>query len=188
MKSTLVDRLGEIPGVASVVVDLEGFGRGIDVRLEPGADEAVVMEKLRALLAAYGVRKGHRPAAGADRPDRHESLSDGNVDVVVTPMENGARIEVATSTVKSFRVVASTPLSLAQGLADAWCQVIGRVPVEIVDVQVDTQGRLVVTASDGDQEGSGVADAGPGWLEALIGAVSGALEDVGGFDVRKAAS
>ncbi len=188
MKSTLVDRLGEIPGVASVVVDLEGFGRGIDVRLEPGADEAVVMEKLRGLLAAYGVRKGRRPAAGADGADGHESLSNGNVEVEITPMENGARIEVATSTVKSFRVVAATPLSLAQGLADAWCQVIGRVPVEIVGVNVDAQGRLVVTASDGDQEGSGVADTDGGWLEALIGAVSGALEDVVGFDVRKAAS
>lgn len=189
MKSTLVDRLGDIPGVASVVVDLEGFGRGIDVRLEPGADEAVVMEKLRGLLAAYGVRKGRRPATGADRADRHQSLSDGNdVRVVITPMENGARIEVATSTVRSFRVVAATPLSLAQGLADAWCQVIGRVPVEIVGVQVDAQGRLVVAASDGDQEGTGVADTGGGWLEALVGAVSGALEDVVGFDVRKAAS
>lgn len=188
MKSTLVDRLGDIPGVASVVVDLEGFGRGIDVRLEPGADEAVVMEKLRALLAAYGVRKGRRPAAGVGRADRQESLSDGNVEVMITPMENGARIEVSTSTVKSFRVVAATPLSLAQGLADAWCQVIGRVPVEIVGVQVDDRGRFVVTASDGDQEGSGVADTGDGWLEALIGAVSGALDDFEGFDLRRAAS
>lgn len=188
MKSTLVDRLGDIPGVASVVVDLEGFGRGIDVRLEPGADEAVVMEKLRALLAAYGVRKGRKPPMGVDRAELTGSLSDGDVKVMITPMDNGARIEVATSTVKSFRVVAATPLSVAQGLADAWCQVIGRVPVEIVSVRVDDQGRLVVTASDSDQEGSGVADTGDGWLEALIGAVSGALEDVVGFDVRKAAS
>lgn len=188
MKSTLVDRLGDIPGVASVVVDLEGFGRGIDVRLEPGADEAVVMEKLRALLAAYGVRKGRKPAMGVDRAGRNESLSSGNVKVMITPMENGARIEVATSTVKSFRVVAATPLSLTQGLADAWCQVIGRVPVEIVGVQVDDQGRFVVTASDGDQEGSGAADTVQGWLEALIGAVSGALADFEGFDARKAAS
>lgn len=187
MKSTLVDRLGDIPGVASVVVDLEGFGRGIDVRLEPGADEAVVMEKLRALLAAYGVRKG-RKTMGVDPAEPTGSLSDGDVKVMITPMDNGARIEVATSTVKSFRVVAATPLSLAQGLADAWCQVIGRVPVEILGVQVDDQGRLVVTASDGDQEGSGAADTEGGWLEALIGAVSAALEDVVGFDVRKAAS
>lgn len=188
MKSSLASRLGDIPGVASVVVDLDGFGRGIDVRLEPGADETVVMEKLRALLAAYGVRKDRAPAMSVGRAGRKESLSARDVKVTITPMDNGARIEVATSTVKSFRVVAATPLSLAQGLADAWCQVIGRVPVEIVAVAVDEQDRLVVTASDGDHEGSGVAPTENGWLEALTAAVSSALDDFEAFDVRRAAS
>lgn len=187
MKSSLASRLGDIPGVASVVVDLEGFGRGIDVRLEPGADETVVMEKLRALLAAYGVRKNREPRMSLEH-ERERSLSESDVQVTLTPLDNGARIEVIASAVKSFRVVAATPLSMAQGLADAWCQVIGRVPVEIVGVSVDEGRRLIVVVSDGEHETRGVADTGSGWLEALTGAVADALDGSETADLRKAAS
>jgi hypothetical protein len=185
MTSSLANRLGDIPGVASVAIDLEGFGRGIDVRLEPGADEVAVMEKLRALLAAYGV-KGERDPAPVVRPrtPRHEPP----VVVEVTPIKSGARIEVSTRTVKSFRIVAANPLSIAQGLADAWCQVIGRVPIEIVRVEIDLDGTLVVVGSDGDRETTGSATVDGGWVEALTAAVGGVLGDVTVADVARAAS
>lgn len=176
MTSSLASRLGDIPGVASVVVDLDGFGRGIDVRLEPGADEAVVMEKLRALLAAYGVRRDRQPTMSLGRSSRSDPLSNVGVQVQITPLQDGARVEVATKSVKSFRVVSATPLSVAQGLADAWCQVIGKVPVEIVGVSVDESGHLIVTASDGERETTGSADTEKGWVEALTVAVAGALQ------------
>lgn len=188
MTSSLASRLGDIPGVASVVVDLDGFGRGIDVRLEPGADEAVVMEKLRALLAAYGVRRDRQPMMSLGRSSRNDPLANVGVQVHITPLNNGARVEVATASVKSFRVVASTPLSVAQGLADAWCQVIGRVPVEIVGVSVDESGHLVVSASDGERETRGSADIEKGWVEALTAAVAGALEESSADGLEKAAS
>lgn len=172
--------------MASVVVDLEGFGRGIDVRLEPGADEMAVMEKLRALLAAYGVRKDREPKI--NRGNQPKPRSDIGVQVSITPLESGARIEVATTSVKSFRIVAATPLAIAQGLADAWCQVIGRVPVEIVGVSIDDAERLTVTASDGEQETTGSAEVAAGWIDALTGAVAAALDDSGLPDLRRAAS
>lgn len=186
MTSSLASRLGEIPGVASVVVDLDGFGRGIDVRLEPGADEAVVMERLRALLAAYGVKRDREPRVTRERP--HAPLADIGVQISITPINSGARIEVATNTVKSFRIVAATPLAIAQGLSDAWCQVIGRVPVEIVGVSIDDEKRLTVTASDGEQEGTGSAEVTGGWIEAIAEAVGTALDDSGLPDLRRAAS
>ncbi len=186
MKSSLASRLGEIPGVASVVVDLEGFGRGIDVRLEPGADEAAVMEELRALLAAYGVRREREPSTKHDQS--RVPLPDVGVQVSITPINSGARIEVATSSVKSFRIVAATPLAIAQGLTDAWCQVIGRVPVEIVGVTVDDENRLTVTASDGERETSGSGELSGGWIDALTGAVGTVLDDSGLSDLRRAAS
>jgi len=185
MKSSLASRLGEIPGVASVVVDLEGFGRGIDVRLEPGADESAVMEELRALLAAYGVRREREPSMNHDQP--RVPLPDVGVQVSITPINSGARIEVATSSVKSFRIVAATPLAIAQGLTDAWCQVIGRVPVEIVGVAVD-ENRLSVTASDGERETSGTGELTGGWIDALTAAVGTVLDDSGLSDLRRAAS
>lgn len=177
MKSSLASRLEDIPGVASVVIDLEGFGRGIDVRLEPDADEAVVMEKLRALLAAYGLRRDHHPVIEAGRPAR-PTASIG-VDVKITPVGSGARVEVATASVKSFRIVSAEPLSIAQGLADTWCQVIGRVPLAIVDLTIDEDGTLVVVASDGERETRGVADINHGWLDGLTDAVARALGEAG---------
>jgi hypothetical protein len=186
MTSSLASRLGDIPGVASVVVDLDGFGRGIDVRLEPDADEAVVMEKLRALLAAYGVRRDRQPTMSVGRSA--DPLAHIDVDVAITPIESGARVEVATHSVRSFRIVASTPLAVAQGLADAWCQVIGKVPIEIVGVSVDDQHRLVIKASDGEKEARGVGDTSRGWVEALTMAVAGVLDEPGTTGLRRAAS
>lgn len=186
MTSSLASRLGDIPGVASVAVDLDGFGRGIDVRLEPGADEAAVMERLRTLLAAYGVRRDRQPTMSNGRANG--IARDDGIEVSITPINSGARVEVATSTVKSFRIVAADPGSVAQGLADAWCQVIGRVPVEIVQVFIDARGQLVVTASDGDHETRGTSEIAHGWVDALTGAVAGALHEAGEPDLRKAAS
>lgn len=185
MTSTLASRLEEIPGVASVVVDLDGFGRGIDVRLEPDADEAMVMEKLRALLAAYGVRRDRQPAMSLGR-QRGPHPKTG-VEVTITPLDTGARVEVATATVKSFRIVAATPLSIAQGLSDAWCQVIARVPLEIVGVSVDDRERLVVEADDAGSKVTGYGDVSNGWFGALTDALSSVLDD-GTSDLRKAAS
>ncbi|HEY6635107.1 MAG TPA: hypothetical protein VI141_05780 [Acidimicrobiia bacterium] len=185
MTSSLASRLGDIPGVASVAIDLEGFGRGIDVRLEPGADEVEVMERLRALLAAYGI-KGERDPAPVVRP--RAARQDHPVVIGIAPIKNGARIEVATRTVKSFRIVAANPLSIAQGLADAWCQVIGRVPIEIIRVEIDVEGTLVVVGSDGDRETTGSASVDGGWVEALTLAVGGVLGDSAVSDVARAAS
>ena len=186
MTSSLASRLGDIPGVASVVIDLDGFGRGIDVRLEPGADEAVVMERLRALLAAYGVRRDRQATMSVGRAA--DPMANIDVEVAITPIESGARVEVATSSVKSFRIVASTPLAVAQGLADAWCQVVGRVPIEIVGVSIDDQRRLVLVASDGEKEARGVGDISRGWVEALTVAVAGVLDEPGASGLRRAAS
>ena len=103
-------------------------------------------------------------------------------------MKSGARIEAATKSVKSFRVVAATPLAVAQGLADAWCQVIGRVPIEIVSVTVGEDRQLVVKAVDGEHEAVGGADIDQGWVDALSRAVAGVLGDDPASDVRRAAS
>jgi hypothetical protein len=172
--------------VASVVVDLDGFGRGIDVRLEPGADEVLVMEQLRALLAAYGLRQDRQPRMSLGRPSRR--VSDLGVDVSVTPVEGGARIEVATGLVRSFRIVSSDPIAVTQGLADAWCQVIARMPIEIVTVEVSEDGRLTVLAHDGANELTGVSRRGDTWVDALTEAVGDVLGQSGSADLNLAAS
>jgi hypothetical protein len=186
MSSSLASRLGDIPGVASVVIDLDGFGRGIDVRLEPGADEVAVMEQLRALLAAYGVRNDRHPSMNLGRAAR--ATTDLGVDVSITPTDGGARVEVSTANVKSFRLVSTDPVSVAQGLADAWCEVIGRLPIEVVSVEVGTDGSLTVVANDGEHDSKGSSSTTDGWFDALTSAVGNVLGNASRPQLKRAAS
>lgn len=174
MTSSLVSRLQDIPGIASVAVDLTDSGGGINVRLEPGADEVAVMEQLRSVLVAYGVRSAD-PKVKLGRSQRSEASEGLGVEVAITPLNTAARIEVATKSVKSFRVVPANPAAIAQGLSDAWCQVIGRIPVEITNISLGDTGLLTVTAFDGSEETSGTADVASGWEHALTHAVGQAL-------------
>lgn len=174
MSPGLATRLQDIPGVASVAVDLTDSGGGINIRLEPDADEFEVMEKVRTLLVAYGVRSPHAPKLRLGREPRHVE-GPLPVDIQITPIKGGARVEVASKVIRSFRVVAPTPLAIAQGLADAWCQVIGKIPIEVVSVGVEGDVWLTVVTSDGVADSTGVADITAGWQEALGRAVGRAL-------------
>lgn len=181
MTPNLASRLQDIPGIASVAVDLTDSGGGINIRLEAGADEAVVMERLRALLVAYGVRSPNPPQLRLGRPTRYLDDSPLGVDVKITPIKAGARVQVATTKVRSFRVVPATPEAIAQGLSDAWCQVVGRIPVEIVGVTMGDEGELTVVASDGEHETSATSNVSSGWEEALARAVGRAIGVVDSF-------
>ncbi len=173
--SSLADRIEDIPGVVAVVVDLTDSGGGINLRLETGADEARVMEKVRGLLAAYGAKAPDAPSLKLGRAPSFDSSRDLGVDVAITPITGGARVEVASANVRSFRVVTPDPTAITQGLSDAWCQVIGRIPVEIVSVTRGRGGRLEVVASDGQAETIGIGDVSLGFEQALATAVGEAL-------------
>lgn len=174
----LATRLEEIPGVATVVVDLTESGGGINVRLEPGADEDRVMERLRSLLVAYGVRSPGPPPIPEPDDDPSAGLTESRrVDARITPIEAGARVEVSTKNVKSFRVVAATPSAIAQGLTDAWCQVIGRVPVEVTGISSGESGHLQLSITDGERDVAVSASLDDGWEAALTTAVRRALRE-----------
>jgi hypothetical protein len=173
VSQSLAHRLEDIPGVAEVIVDLDDEGGGINIRLEPGADEDQVMERLRTLLVAYGVRSS-RPEK-SEAPARATDLDALGVQVRITPIASGARVEVEGPKVKSFRIVSATPGALAQGLCDAWCQVLGRIPVEVTGLGLGDAGELTLEVSDGESTRTGSANVGDGWEHALIFAVAQAL-------------
>ena len=175
----LASRLQDIPGVATVAVDLTDTGGGISIRLENGSNEIEVMERVRALLVAYGVRSHDSPRLRVGRTARRLDDEPLGVDIAITPLERGARVEVATTNIRSFRVVRATPFALAQGLSDAWCQVIGKIPTEIVSVDIDGDGDLTVTASNGETQTTGTANVSDGWEEALSRAVGEAIGVLG---------
>lgn len=175
MSTNLVNRIQDIPGVAAVSLDLEDPGAGgINVRLEPDADEMEVLERVRGLLVAYGVRSQGYPTLRVGRTRMTGDRRLG-VDVRITPIKGGARVEVVGNTVRSFRVVPPEPTVIAQGLADAWCQVLGRVPVEISRVSVTDDKTLEVVALDAPIERTGEAELTDGWTQALALAVGEAI-------------
>ena len=180
-------RLQEIPGVAEATVDLTDSGGGINLRLDPGADEAAVMEKLRSLLVAYGVRSPGPPQINKEREQVDLSPRDHGIDVTITPIETGARVEVATKNIKSFRVVAATPAAIAQGLSDAWCQVVGRVPVEVVSAKLSDEGNVTVTMTDGENQAVGAANVAAGFEDALTHAVGMGLDRLASYERPKLA-
>ncbi len=175
MMSTLAHRLEDIPGVASVTVDLSEDGGGINIRLEPGADEVEVMERLRAVLITYGVRSARPETVEEAFPEPGSLPARLGVVVRITPLEKGARVEVEGQSIRSFRVVAANPIAIAQGVADAWSRVVGKIPLEIVGVALDDRGQLAVTASDGETDSVGTADVGAGWESAVTVAVGRAI-------------
>jgi hypothetical protein len=178
MREKLVERLQDIPGVASVSLDIDEIESGIRVRLDDDADETEVLEAVRALLVAYGVRAPD--ATNLEIGNRQaQARAALGVDVRITPVQGGARVEVIGTAVRSFRLVPSTPTAIAQGLTEAWSQVLGRVPLEITRVTLSEDGDLGVVATDGSTETSGHADIVDGWTFALplaVGRAIGVLE------------
>ena len=174
MRDKLVERLQDIPGVASVSLNLEDEESGIRVRLDDDADEAEVLERVRGLLVAYGVRSPDHPTLEIGNRLAQARAALG-VDVRISPTNGEARVEVIGTAIRSFRLVPSTPLAIAQGLSDAWCQVLGRIPFEITRVTLSDGGVLSVAASDGKEETMGRSDIVDGWAMALPLAVGRAI-------------
>jgi len=173
MTPGLITRIQDIPGVEAVAVDLASEPGGLNLRVSPDADEQKVLQEVHELLVAYGVRGLVRPRVTLGQ--RRSEKIDPGVDVMISPTELGARIQVSVGEVQSARQVAATAAAIAQGLADAWCQVLGRIPQEVVSVSLNDAGGLTVVISDGTSERRGVGDIDDGWSTALVRSVGMAL-------------
>lgn len=173
MTPGLIKRLQDIKGVETVAVDLASDVGAISLRIAPEADEKKILSEVQALLVSYGVGGLRQPNIQVGRFSN--SADDISLDVEIIPFDKGARIEVGSGDIRSARQVAATPGAIAQGLADAWCQVTGKVPKEVTSVSLAASGALAVVVSDGANERRGVGDVGNGWSNALTYAVGSAL-------------
>jgi hypothetical protein len=161
--------------VASVALDLDDVESGIKVKLDDDANEAEVLERVRELLIAYGVRSHDHPTLQIGQSRFGRMGVDIGVAVEVSPVKGGARVEVIGQSIRSVRVVPSTPTAIAQGMSDAWCQVVGKIPVEITKVARTGDESLRVVATDGNNERDGTGDLTYGWIYALAQAVGKAI-------------
>ncbi len=68
MNSGLEQRLRTVPGVSGIRIDLGRDGlEGIHVSVDEGSDEAVILEEIRRILVAYGLRS--RTDSGWSAPE-----------------------------------------------------------------------------------------------------------------------
>ena len=138
MKEKLVERLQDIPGVTSVSLNLEDFESGIKVTRR-GRRRGRSPRGGPGSLVAYGVRSLEHPTLEiGNRLSQARAVL--GVDVRISEVKGGARVEVIGTAVRSFRLVPSTPMAIAQGVSDAWCQVLGRIPPEITRVTLSDEG------------------------------------------------
>lgn len=111
----LEERLREVEGVADLVVDLEEEG-GIRLRLREGADERLVLDDVRRILAAYGLH----PGEGAVVPLLERPSPPGRV-VVESPSVSVRRAagEAEIRLEAGERVVVARSAPTAAGIAEA---------------------------------------------------------------------
>ena len=170
----LRQRLENLEGVASIQLELADTGlSGIRVTLSEGADEAMVLERIRAMLVTYGLRApdqvmGHRP----------EMEEESDLVVVLSQEGDRMRVEVKGHGESVSAIVDPSPLSAARAVAAARAQLRGEPAPEVMWIGLDQIGAfsvLTVLAARADEKvsaGSVVVEG--DWAQALNRALSAA--------------
>ena len=171
----LRQRLEAIKGVSSIQLELGDTGlTGIRVTLADGADEAMVLDRIRAMLVTYGLKAPEAVPPGPSRIFTGDEL-------VTDIAEAGQllRVEVKGEGDAVVTIVDPTPLAAARAVAEARARLTGTSNVEVLWIGLDQIGNwriLTVLASIGDDHvNAGSAVVTVGWADALDRAVAAAL-------------
>jgi len=142
----LEDRLRKVVGVTDIVVELGAEGlEGIRVRMSEGAEESEVLEEIRRILVAYGLKATGRRRRNAQ---------------AIPPLELG--VEIPPSDVEAPEGPASSEPDFS-GIS-------GSLPSAAI---LPIDGRLVARLEDGDRTVEATAEATPlGATEAMIRATA----------------
>ncbi len=189
--SGIEERLRQVEGVAGIELELGDEGlKGIKVKMEAGGDEAVVLDEIRRILTAYGLRSrregiGVLGAGGVPetprvrvRPPAGRPGDDENEPVRVRRTGDGLQVELRRDGRTIIRRGEATPLGAASAMVAAAAterdmeppRVRGVNRVRVGDTNVLV---LVVEGGDGPVVGASVLDGGT--TRALWAAVDDAL-------------
>lgn len=162
----LEDRLKKVVGVTDIVVELGAEGlSGIRVRLSEGAEESEVLEEIRRILVAYGLKATGRRNRGTqaikplelgfDIPSSDEAVPDGSdfddtsgaspSTATILPIDGRlvARLEHGDRSVEA--TAEATPLGATEAMVRATADWRGaRVPDRIAVDRLDIDGVDVV--------------------------------------------
>lgn len=176
----LEERLREVEGVADLVVDLEH--EGVRISLQEGIDEESVLEEVRRILAAYGLRPGARggvPTVERPGPPGRTVLEMPTVSVrrvadeAEVRLEAGDRVVVARSD-RSASAITEAMVTAVSGWIDVPAP--DRVSVGRTRVRGEPVVVVVVHRSDGAAAGAGMAA--PSLADGLYRASRAAVESL----------
>lgn len=119
----LEDRLRRVSGVADITVELGEEGlESIRVRIDEGTDEATVLDEIRRILVAYGLksRKSDRPLIDSDTP-RSLGASEGPLRprITVGPRGDGLYVRLTEGERIVERLGERSPIGVAQAMIQA---------------------------------------------------------------------
>ena len=119
----LEDRLRKVRGVADITVELGDVGlESIRVRVDEGTDEAAVLDEIRRILVAYGLRsrKSEPPAV-----EVADSMKVGNAEaplrprITVGPRGDGLYVRLTEGERIVERMGERSPIGVAQAMVQA---------------------------------------------------------------------
>ncbi|HEY5684516.1 MAG TPA: hypothetical protein VIY70_04005 [Acidimicrobiia bacterium] len=116
-------RLRGVAGVADLTIELgDGGLDGIRVRIDEGSDEAEVLENIRRILVAYGLRsRKHSAEPSAGLPVLGEQPKVGSAEpwARVRPTADGLAVEIANSTHSVLEAGERSPIGAAEAMVRA---------------------------------------------------------------------
>jgi hypothetical protein len=176
----LEDRLREVEGVADLMVDLEH--EGVRISLQDGVDEQTVLEEVRRILAAYGLRPGERaavPTVERPGPPGRMVLEMPAVSVRRVADEAEVRLEAGE------RVVVARSDPSAAGITEAmvtavsgWIDVPAPDRVSVGRTRVGGAPVVVVVVHRADTAAAGAGMAAPSLADGLYRASRAAVESL----------
>ena len=168
----LRQRLAGIDGVSDIQLDLTDEGlTGIRVTLQEGAEEAMVLERIRAMLVTYGLRAPEqiKPVEKVEETDE--------VVAVLGQEGDRMRVEVRGRGETIVSVVDPSPLNAARAVASARAKITGSVSRDVIWIGLDQIGAYriltVLTALDASVA-AGAAVVESDWAVALNQALAAA--------------
>ena len=145
-------RLRQVEGVADLTIELGDAGlEGIRVKIHEGSDESEVMEDIRRILVAYGLRsRGETDAAGipdlSDEPSVNGDSATPEPSPKVRPSEHGLIVEVGSGTHTVSEVGERSPLGAAEAMVRAVAKWKGiEPPLRIALALDELDGERVIT-------------------------------------------
>lgn len=170
----LRQRLENLEGVASIQLELADTGlSGIRVTLSEGADEAMVLERIRAMLVTYGLRAPEQMTGSRGDAEDHSDLV-----AVLSQEGDRLRVEVRGQGETVSAIVDPSPLSAARAVAAARAQLRGEPAPEVIWIGLDQIGAFsvltILTAAPDEKVSVGSAVVEGDWAQALNRALAAA--------------